>query len=175
MAPDHKDFESSGCLASNPTPTATPTKPYRAKCEWNIHRKEDDIKVSAGAGVYDTAGLCPPFLSSNSNAFGSTFGIEFTTDSTCFIGLVSAYEVACSFRLSGDLTHALSHPANFCLLDYGVPSTTSGVLFDAMLKRLECIRTWNFDIHHPSRYAAPAAIAQVPAFTNGAVGSRIPH
>ena len=43
-----------------------------------------------------------------------------------------------------------------------------------MLKRLESIRTENFDIHHPSRYAAPAAIAQVPAFTNRAVGSRIP-
>ena len=62
LAPDHKDFESSGCLASNPTPTATPTKPYRAKCVWNIHCKEDDVKISAGAGVYDTAGLCPQFF-----------------------------------------------------------------------------------------------------------------
>ena len=43
-----------------------------------------------------------------------------------------------------------------------------------MLKRLETIRNDNFDFHHPSRYAAPAAIAQVLAFTNGAVGSRIP-
>ena len=30
LAPDHKNFDSSGCLASNPIPTATPTKPYRA-------------------------------------------------------------------------------------------------------------------------------------------------
>ena len=85
-----------------------------------------------------------------------------------------SYEVACCFQLNNDLTHSISHPANFCLLDCGVPSHTSCVLLDAVLKRLETIRIENFEIFHPSRYAAPAAIAQVPAFTNGAVGSRIP-
>ena len=36
------------------------------------------------------------------------------------------------------------------------------------------MRTENFEILIPSRYAAPAAFAQVFAFTSGAIGSRIP-
>ena len=41
-------------------------------------------------------------------------------------------------------------------------------------KRPEIVRTENFEILNPSRYVAPAALAEVCAFTNGAVGSRIP-
>ena len=87
---------------------------------------------------------------------------------------VSAYEVACCFRVDDDLTHSLSHPKNFVLLDCGIPSATSRVLLDPIIRRLEQIRTENFEIMQPQRLAAPAAITHVPAFTNGAVGSRIP-
>ena len=132
------------------------------------------MEVTAGAGVYDTSGLCPPFCSANSNVFGSTFGLRFEVDDAEYIRPVSAYEVACCFRLDNNVTHTLSHPQNFCLLDCGVPSRTSCMLFDAITRRLEAIRVENFKIHDPTRFAAPAAIALVPAFTNGAVGSRIP-
>ena len=66
------------------------------------------------------------------------------------------------------------HPGNFVLLDCGIPTNTSGVLFDAILKRLESVRTENFEILNPSRYAAPAAFTQVSDFTSGAIGYRIP-
>ena len=59
-------------------------------------------------------------------------------------------------------------------MDCGVPSRTSGILTDDIRKRIDRIRTENFEIFNPSRYSAPAAIAQVPDFSNGAVGSRIP-
>ena len=48
------------------------------------------------------------------------------------------------------------------------------ILESTILRRLEKIRTESFEIVEPRRLAAPAAIAQVPIFTNGAVGSRIP-
>ena len=187
LSPHHPDFASSGCVSSPPVATATPTRQHRAKCTCTLHRNGDDKMVSAGAGVYDISGLCPPFCSSNSNAFASTFGIEFEDDDATFIRPVSAYEVACCFQLSNDLTHVISHPENFCLLDCGVPSITSRVLFDAILKRLEAVRAENFEtldsvssrtrsqgVLDPSRFAAPAALAQIAAYTNGAVGSRIP-
>jgi hypothetical protein len=125
LSPHHGDFSASGCVASGPVIAATPTHAHRAKCVCNLHRKGDDTQVAAGAGVYDTSGLCSPFCSSNSNAFASTFGVEFAAEDTTFIRPVSAYEVACCFRLENDLTHAISHPANFCLLDCGIPAMTS--------------------------------------------------
>ena len=82
--------------------------------------------------------------------------------------------MASCFRLDVDVTHSLALAENFCLLDGGVPSRTSWLLIDALLRRLESVRDENFEIHSPHQCAAPAAIAHVPAFTNGAVGSRIP-
>ena len=76
LSPHHKEFAFSGCRASSPASVATSTRPHRAQCVCNIHRKGKDVEVTVGAGVYDTAGLCPPFFSSNSNAFASIFGIE---------------------------------------------------------------------------------------------------
>ena len=161
-----------------PESVATPLRQHRAKRVCSIYRKSDDTNISAGAGVYDLDGLCPPFFPSNSNAFGSTFGIEFEGEEagkpTQFVRPFSAFEVVSCFRLEENLTHSLSHASNFSLLECGIPSATSSLFLSAILKRLEKIRTESFEIVEPRRLAAPAAIAQVPIFTNGAVGSRIP-
>ena len=105
--------------------------------------------------------------------FSSTFGVEYEVDGVALVPPVSAYELTCCFRLDSDLIYVIAHPSNFCLLDCGVRSRISGVLLDAILKRLDKIRTKNFEIFNPYRYSYPAAIAQVPDFTNGAVGTRI--
>ena len=42
------------------------------------------------------------------------------------------------------------------------------------MRRLDSICTENFEIFDPRLSHAPAAITMVPAFLNGAVGSRIP-
>ena len=73
----HKDFESEGCQSSEPKHNETQAKRFISKCIRTVHRPGDDINISSGAEMCDTAGLCPPFSPSNSNAFGSTFGIEF--------------------------------------------------------------------------------------------------
>ena len=169
----HKDFYSSGCFASDPVTTATPTRPYRDKCIYNIHCSGENLGISSRAGVYELSGLCPPFCASNSNVFVSTFGVEYEADGVTIVRPISAYEIACCFRIDSDLTYEIYHPANFCLLDCGVPSWTSAVLLDAILKRLDKIRNENLEIFYPSCYSYPAAIPQVPDFTNGAVGSRI--
>ena len=133
------------------------------------------ISIYSGAEIYDTAGLCPPFSPSNSNAFGSTFGIEFKDkDGQLYIRPFSAYEVTCCFKLDRNLTHSLSHASNFSLLECGIPHHTSQLLFVTLLKDLLKIRDESFEIIEPNRIAAPAALAQVPIFTNGAIGSRIP-
>ena len=80
----HKDFLDSGCTASNPTSSETPINLYRAKRIYRIHRHDDNKPISAGAGVYDTSGLCPPFCATNSDLFASTFGVEFDNDATIF-------------------------------------------------------------------------------------------
>ena len=88
----HDDFESSGGRSLDPTAGATPTKLSRAKCVYNLYRKGDDTRVSTGASVFDTSGLCPPFFSSNLNAFGSIFGVEYEAKDTTFVCPISAYE-----------------------------------------------------------------------------------
>ena len=91
-----------------------------------------------------------------------------------FSETISAYEIDFCFRIDIDLTYAIAHPEKKFLLDCGGSSRTSGVLLDAILKRIDKFRTDNFEIFNPSSYSAPEAIAQVPDFTNGAVRSRIP-
>ena len=152
----------------------TPTRPYWGKCIYNIHRSDENIGISPGAGVYELSGHCPPFCASNSNVFASNFGVEYEADGVTIVRPISAYGIAFWFWLDSDLTYAISHPGNVCLLDCGVPSRTSAVLLDAIIKRLDKIRNENFKIFDPSRYSSPEAIAQVSYFINGAVGSRIP-
>ena len=81
----HKEFSSSGCFALDPVTTANPTRPYRSKCIYNIHCSGKNIGVSAGAGVYELSGLCPPFCASNSNVFSSTFGVEYEVDGVALV------------------------------------------------------------------------------------------
>ena len=128
LARHQKDFDSSGCSATDPVSTITHTKGRRAKCIYQLHRAMDDKGVSAGSGVYCQSGLCPPFCASNSNAFASTFGIEFDFEGSMFVRPVSAFEVASCHGLDNDVTYSLSHPENFCLIDCGIPRATS-ILF----------------------------------------------
>ena len=106
----HKDFESEGNKSSEPKHNETQAKRFISKCIRTVHHPGDDVNISSGAEIYDTAGLCPPFSPSNSNAFGSTLGIEFKDkDGQLYIRPFSAYEVTCCFRLDKDITHFLSH------------------------------------------------------------------
>ena len=170
----HKDFNESGFAISDSTPAASNTHLYRPRRLYNLHRPSDNTSVEAGSGVYGTSGLCPPFASPNTNIFGSTFGIEFTVKEDTFVRGVSAYEYTSTYNLDNDLTYTLSHPANFSLLDCGIPARTSSSIFKTVFTRLDSIRTENFELHDPSLSHAPAAVAMVPLFTSGAVGSRIP-
>ena len=158
----HPDFAESGCISSPPTPSATPTQMFRAKRIYQIHRRHDNQLISAGAGVYDTAGLCPPFCATNSNLFASTFGIEFDDESTTLVRPISSYEVTKCYRLHDDLTYVLAHPANFLLLDCAIPTQTSRAFFNQIIDRLDEIRTANFEIHDPALSHAPAAITMAP-------------
>jgi len=149
----HESFASSGFRMSEPEEVATPLKPYRARHVCSVYRTGDDINTSAGVGVYNLTGICPPLCPSNSNAFGSTFGIEFEAADrgtpAAFVRLFSAFEVVSCFKLDRNLTHALSHASNFGLLECGVPSATSGVFLKAILRCLELIRTESFEIMEP--------------------------
>ena len=107
--------------------------------------------------------------------FAYTFGVENEADGVTLVQTISAYEIACCFRLDNELTYAIYHSSDFFLLDCGVTSHTSAVLLDTILNRLDKICNENFKIFNHSCYSAPAAIEQVPYFTNGAVGSRIPY
>ena len=171
----HADFTDGGCVASDPPPSNTPTQAHRAKKNYLLHRPGDNTNISCGAGVYDTAGICPPFCSPNTNIFGSLFGVEYDDGPDTFIRPIASYEVAKTFRLHDDVTYALAHPANFLLLDCGIPTRTSNAFLDAISSRLDSIRTENFEIHDPKLSHAPAAITMAPAFVNGAIGSRIPN
>ena len=68
-----------------------------------------------------------------------------------------------------DITHSLSHASNFSLLECGIPYYTSQLLLKTLIRKLEKIRDDSFEVIEPRRIAAPAAIAQVPIFTNGAI------
>ena len=94
----------------------------------------DDKDVSVGSGAYCQSGLCPPFCASNSNAFASTFGIEFEFESSRVVRPVSAFEVASCHKLDKDVTYSLSHPENFCLIDCGILCTTSKLFLGAVLE-----------------------------------------
>ena len=112
----------------------TPTRPYREKCIYKIHRSDKNIGISSGDGVYELSIHCPPFCASNSNVFASNFGVEYEADGVTIVRPISAYEIACCFRLDSDLTYAISRPSKLFLLDCGVPLWTSGILLGAILK-----------------------------------------
>ena len=167
-------FSETGFSAQDPVSIETATRVQRAKCSYYLHRPGDDKEVIAGASVYSDHGLCPPFVASNTNVFGSTFGVEFELDSKVFVRSVATYEIASCFRLGNDLTHSLAHPENFCLLDCGIPAKTSKCYIEVLLLRIAEMQRENFQIMQPNPCAAPAATACIPAFVNGAVGSKIP-
>ena len=83
--------------------------------------------------------------------FASTFGVEYEAGGVTLVRPISAYEIACYLWIDSDLTYAIAHPENFCLLDYGVTSLTSAVLINVILKRLDKIWNENFKIFNPSR------------------------
>ena len=89
----HMDFGNSGCTASVATVSATPTNLHRAKRIYQLHRHGDNTDISAGAGIYDVDGLCPPFCAPDSNLFASTFGVEFTQDSHALVRPISPYDL----------------------------------------------------------------------------------
>jgi hypothetical protein len=170
----HPDFASGNFSSSAPPADAFTAKQYRPMRLYDIHRSFDSKAVTAGAGVYNVDGLCPPFSSPNSNMFASTFGIEFVVGSDTFVRPFCAYEYASCYRMTNDLTYSLSHPENFSLLATGVPVKTGRLLVSSLLSRLDSIRTEGFDLHHPSLSHAPAAVSMVPMYTSGAIGSRLP-
>ena len=67
LARHHPEFESNGCVATDPVSTITHTKEQRAKCIYQLYRSADDRNISAGSGVYCLSGLCPPFCATNTN------------------------------------------------------------------------------------------------------------
>ena len=134
-----------------------------------MHRHMDEISITAGSGIYDGDGLCPPFSSPNTNMFASTFGIEFVHKSNTFVRPFSTYEYARCFRLDGDLTYALSHAANFSLLHTGVPSRTGRLLLTSILSRLDVIRTEGFDLHNSPTHHTLAVTACAPIYTSEAI------
>ena len=87
---------------------------------------------------------------------------------------MSAYEYASYLRLDRDLTYFLSHPDNFCLIDFGIPKSTSKLFLGIILNKLDAVNAENFEVSMPRQIAAPAATAMIPTFVNCAIGSRIP-
>ena len=88
--------------------------------------------------------------------------------------LIASYKVTKCYHLHDNLTYVLAHLANFRLLDCGIPTCTSAAFFTAITRRLDAIRTGNFEIHDPRLSHAPAVITMAPAFVNGTIGFCIP-
>ena len=124
--------------------------------------------------MYSLDGLCPPLEAPNQNAFRSSFGIEFNLNDAGFIHQVSPFEHMRCFQLCDDITHALSHPANYSLCDSGIPAWTSFWIIHALQLRLDDIRTDTVQIVDTSHHAAPAALSMVPTFLSEAIGTRLP-
>ena len=122
LSRSHENFLDSRCTASNPTPSETQTHLYCVKRIYKTHQRNDNMHVSAGEGVYDTSGLCPPLCATNSNIFASTFGIESDNGAATFVRPIASYEVTKYYPLHDNLTFVLAHPENFLLLDYGIPT-----------------------------------------------------
>ena len=117
--------------------------------------------------------LCPPFDSSScANLFRNHFGVEFHDDGHTFIRAISPFEFTSCFGFMDALRYTLSQPGNWFALDAGVPSLTSGWVFDHILERLIAIRDSNMEIHQPNQIAAPAATIQ--AFLGGATSTALP-
>ena len=124
--------------------------------------------------MYSRSGLCPPFGLPTSNIFGATLGIEFTDGPDSMIRPLSAYEVTSCFCLSPDLTYSLSHPENNCLLDCGIPSRNAHMLLLSIILCLDAISAEGFEMIKPNRLTVPTALANIPIFTNSAIGPRVP-
>ena len=116
----------------------------------------------------------PRFCATNTNVFAYTFGIEFTVEDDIYARPMSAYEYASYLRLDRDLTYFLSHPDNFCLIDFGIPKSTSKLFLGIILNKLDAVNAENFEVSMPRQIAAPAATAMIPTFVNCVIGSRIP-
>jgi len=168
------DFSDGGFSHSLPGAGSSSDHQYRPIRLYNIHRAMDNRNVEAGSGVYDLDGLCPPLTCPTSNTFCDKFGVEFTVESSTYVRPISPYEFVKCFRLSSDLTYSLSQPANFSLLDCGVPYKTATLLLESVLNRLDSIRAENFELLDPSQHCAPAAPAIIPAYVSGAIGSTLP-
>ena len=59
-------------------------------------------------------------------------------------------------------------------MDSGIPQRTSFALLNALITRLDCLRSEGFEIFDPSVRCAPAALSQISTFLNGAVGTKLP-
>ena len=134
----------------------------------------DNNEITAGSGVYNTDCLCPTFGPDNPNLFSNTFGIEFEDDNDHLVWPMSAFEFVSAFGLDKEMTYSLSHPANFSLMDSGVPQRTSIAILSALTDRLDSLRLEEFELHDPSLRHAPSALCQISAFLNGAVGTKLP-
>ena len=97
-----------------------------------MHRPLENEELTAGSGVYDTDCICPPFAPDNTHLFANTFGIEFDDGSDCLVWHVSAFEFVLDFGLDKEIIYSLSHPANFSLVDSGIPQRTSSALLFAL-------------------------------------------
>ena len=151
-------------IASDPVPGPTPTRALRAKRSYNLHRPLDNNEITTGSGVYDSDYLCPTFGPDNSNLFSNTFGVEFTDNNETFVRPLSAFEFVSAFGLDKEITYSLSHPANFSLMDSGVPQRTSIAILSALTDRLDSLRLEEFELHDPSLRHAPSALCQISAF-----------
>ena len=87
---------------------------------------------------------------------------------------MSGFEFVSTFGLDKEISYSLSHPANFSLVDSGIPQCTSIVLLSALTDRLDSLRNESFELHDPSLRHAPAVLSQISAFLNGAVGTKLP-
>ena len=154
-------------------PSESRTTPHFASCEYLLHRGSDNHSISAGAQVFSTDHLCPPFAAGSvGNLFRHYFGIEYCCDDHVLIRPISPFEFVSCFRLNDTLTYRLSHSTFEHYLDAGIPARTSLWIFDCVLDHLFEIRDSNCEVFDPSHHAAPAATCQ--SFLNGAVGAKLP-
>ena len=158
LARHHPEFESTGCVAMDPVSTMTYTKEQRAKCIYRLYRSADDKNISAGSGVYCLSGLCPSLCATNTNAFASTFEIEFAVEKDMYVRPISAYKCASCLRLDRYLTYSLSHLENVCLIDCGIPKVTSRLFLGAILNKLDAVNAKKFEVSMPHQMAAPGQL-----------------
>ena len=84
---------------------------------------------------------------------------------------MSAFEFVSAFGLDKEIIYSLSHPANFSLVDSGIPQRTSSSLLSTLTDRLDQIHNKNFDLHDSSLSHIPAALSHISVFLYGDVGT----